>query len=198
LRTPIRDDRIADGKTVTFPIQHAVRFDPGGKLDADDWLVVPRERVRADLSLNSDLAGELVRLYTSAVGRRSLLPVRVVMEAGCIRLQAPLGKTAMLLVEPEWLLDDKRAETSWRIAGGFMLAHRVNYGGRFYLGVEWQDDNGLRVYSATRRFPPRLVDYLGVPRGIAVYHRTQGRSYKRVQEEFLKDVAAHVTAGAVE
>jgi hypothetical protein len=174
-------------------IQHKERFDAAGKLDADDWLILPHDELKSDFALDAALADEMVRCFLATVTRESILPLSLLNEPQGIRLQAPLGKTALVLWAPERIVDAQRAETSWRIAGGFLLAHRVDYGGRFYIGAEWQPDHALKLYSTIRRFPTRLINWFGIPRGIAFYHRTQGLAYERVQKKFLSEMASLVT-----
>jgi hypothetical protein len=177
---------------MSFHVEHSYRLDAQGKLDADDWLLIPRARLKPAFVLDEAFAAEMVRLYFETVAHWGAVPVKVEQDAHTIRLRAPLGKTAMIFAEPERIVNAQRVETSWRIAGGFLLAHRVNYGGRFYLGAEWQTD-ALKLYSTIRRYPPRLVAYLGGNRGAALYHQTQGRTHKRIQEKYLRQVAAQIT-----
>lgn len=176
-------------------IQHNYRFDAAGKLDADDWLELARAELKPGFVLDRAFADAMVRCYFNTVSRYSLLPAQVIQEGQTARVCAPLGKTVVVLAAPERIVDERRAETSWQIAGGFLLAHRVTYGGRFYLGAEWQPDGALKLYSTIRRFPPRLVSALGVARGVPVYFQTQGRVQRRVQENFLGALAAQLAQG---
>jgi hypothetical protein len=189
LPSTLRDARIA---AVNWAVQHAERFDAAGKLDADDWLVLPRAQLRADFELDAGLADEMARRYFEMLAGARPLPLRVAHEAQGVTLRAPLGKTALVFAEPERTMNAQRVETSWRIAGGFLLAHHVNYGGRLYVGAEWQAENVLKLYTTIRRYPPRLVNYFGVTRGVAVYRRTQGATYQTIQEKFLRTLAARV------
>jgi hypothetical protein len=174
---------------MSFDVAHNYRFDAQGKLDADDWLLLPRALLKADFALDEQLAQEMVRVYFETVAQWGLVHVKVEQDAHTIRLRAPLGKTAMVFAEQERQVNAQRAETSWRIAGGFLLAHRVSYGGRFYLGAEWQTD-ALKLYSTIRRYPPRLATYLGGKNGIALYDALQGNTHKQIQAHYLQRVAA--------
>jgi hypothetical protein len=178
---------------MSFKVEHNYRFDAAGKLDADDWVFVPRSALRADFTLDSAFADELAQCYFETVRTMSLLPLKLVSDTRGVRYLVPAGKTAIVFAEPERSVDALRVETSWLIAGGFMLAHRVNYGGRFYIGAEWAGDDGLKLYSAIRRYPPRLVNWFGVSRGVAVYNRTQGILHKQTTDRFLNEMAARVT-----
>ena len=186
-----RDAKIA---RMSFPVQYNERFDAQGKLDADAWLLVPRAALPAGFTLDTALADEMARCFFETVTRHSPLPLRMADQSQSVRLLAPLGKTALVLADAERIVDAARAETSWRIAGGFVLAHGVNYGGRFYLGAEWQADGACKLYSTVRRFPPRLVAYFSLARGIALYRRTQGATLRRLQERYLQAVVAMLTA----
>lgn len=173
------------------------RFDEAGKLDADDWLCLPRAQLKPTFALDAALAHEMAQLHFDFVRRMARLPVKVEDEPDGLRLRAPLGKTLLLLREAELIADGTRAETSWRIAGGFVLAHRVHYGGRFYIGAEWMDDGAtLKLYVSIRRYPPRLISYFGVPRGVAVYQRTQGRAYHQIEQAYLRELARRLKAEA--
>lgn len=172
-----------------FAVEHHYRFDAQNKLDVDDWLLVPRAQLKSDFALDDALAQEMVHLYLQTVTQTSVLPVNIEQDAQTIRLRAPLGKTALIFAEPERVVNAQRAETSWRIAGGFLLAHHVNYGGRFYLGAEWQTD-ALKLYSTIRRYPPRLAAYLGGKNGIALYDILQGNTYKQIQAQYLQRLTA--------
>lgn len=172
-----------------FTVEHHYRFDAQGKLDADDWLTVPRARLKPQYVLDGALAQDMVHLYFETVAQWGFIHVKVAQDANTIRLRAPLGKTALIFAEQECMVNAQRAETSWRIAGGFLLAHRVNYGGRFYLGAEWQSD-ALKLYSTIRRYPPRLAAYLGSKNGIALYDTLQGNTYKQIQARYLQRLAA--------
>lgn len=174
-----------------FHVEHKYRFDTQGKLDADDWVILPRAELNSAFTLDHALAQTMVKFYFETVAQSGIVPVTIAETAQSVQLQTFLGKTAMIFAEPERIVDAQRAETSWRIAGGFLLAHRVNYGGRFYLGAEWQTD-ALKLYSTIRRYPPRLIGYFGNPRGVAVYHRTQGRLHQQIQERFLRRIATSV------
>lgn len=189
LLSVMRDARIA---VMSFKVEHNYRFDSAGKLDADDWITIPRAELRADFLLDADFADEMVRRYSEMVAQAGP-GIRVVSDAQGVRYLAPLGKTAMVFAEPERIVDAERAETSWLIAGGFLLAHRVSYGGRFYIGGEWDKDGALKLYSSIRRYPPRLINWFGVTRGASLYHRTQGASHRQTQEKFLSAMAARVT-----
>lgn len=178
---------------MSFTVEHNFRFDAAGKLDADDWVLMPRRELRQGFSLDAALADEMVRRYFEIVAKATPF-VRVTRDAQGVRYIAPLGKTAMVFAEPERIVDPQRAETSWRIAGGFLLAHRVSYGGRFYLGAEWGKEDTLRVYGAIRRYPPRWISWLGIPRGIAVYQRTQGINHKQTMEKFLNAIVPTLTS----
>lgn len=173
-------------------VEHNYRFDGTGKLDADDWVLVPRAQLRPDLVLDDALADVMAQRYFEIVALKYRMLLKISHDTQGVRYLAPLGKTAMVFAEPERIADEQRAETSWRIAGGFMLAHGINYGGRFYIGAEWQDPGTLKLYSNIRRYPPRLINWFGVSRGIAVYHRTQGPTHKQIQETFLKEMALRV------
>ncbi len=177
---------------MSYVVQHQYRFDAQGKLDADDWLVIPRSDLAPSFQLDDVLAQTIVRFYFDAVAEFSILPIQVIQSAQSAQLRAPFGKTALIFAESERVVDARRAETSWQIAGGFLLAHRVNYGGRFYLGAEWQTD-ALKLYAAIRRYPPRVVNNFGIARGTALYRQTQERIHRRVQEKFLQRLAAHIT-----
>lgn len=174
-----------------FKVEHTYRFDAQDKLDADDWLLIPRAQLRPDFALDDALAQSLAQMYFEIVSHESMIPIKVAQEGSTIRLRIPSGKTALLFAEPERLVDAQRAETSWRIAGGFLLAHNVNYGGRFYLGAEWQND-ALKVYSTIRRYPPRLVTYWRGSNGIALYNMTQAKTHRQIQEKFLQQAAARI------
>lgn len=178
---------------MSFHVEHNYRFDTAGKLDADDWVLIPRARVRPAFALDAGFADDMARCYFEMVPQTSPLPVKIVHDAQTVRYVTPLGKTALVFAEPERIVDSARAETSWRIAGGFMLAHRVNYGGRFYIGAEWGKAGALKLYSSIRRYPPRLINWFGISRGTAVYARTQGVVHKQMQEKFLNAIAARVT-----
>lgn len=178
---------------MAFQVEHHYRFDAAGKLDADDWLFIPRAQLRQDFVLDAAFADEMVRQYFEITRRTSPLPIRIVNDVQGVRYLAPLGKTAMMFVEPERIADAQRAETSWRIAGGFLLAHRVNYGGRFYVGAEWDARDALKLYTSIRRFPPRLMNWFGIPGGIALYQRTQGAVHTQTQEKFLLTLARQIT-----
>jgi hypothetical protein len=180
---------------MSYTVQHNYRFDAQGKLDADDWLIIPRSELQAAFALDDVLAQDMARFYFQTVAQSGIVPVRIAQDAQTVQLRAPFGKTALIFADPERIVDAQRAETSWRIAGGFLLAHRVNYGGRFYLGGEWQNDS-LKIYSTIRRYPPRLAHSFGVARGIAVYHQTQGRLHKHIQEKFLRGLAAQLLSPA--
>jgi len=175
---------------MTFEVQHKARFDAAGKLDADDWLIIPREQLKPDFVLDAALADEMVRRFLATAAQQRVPSLRIMNDAQGVWMRAPLGKTALVLLEPERIVDAQRAETSWRIAGGFLLAHRVPYGGRLYLGGEWQPDGALKLYSTVRRYPPRLVQRFGV----GIYDRTQGLVYKQLQEKFLNEMARIVTS----
>lgn len=189
----MRDARIA---IMSFKVEHNYRFDSAGKLDADDWIILPRAELRADFLLDAAFADEMVRRYFEAVAQ-SVPGIRVVNDAQGVRYLVPMGKTAMVFAEPERIVDAERAETSWRIAGGFLLAHRVSYGGRFYIGAEWDKDGALKLYSTIRRYPPRLINWFGITRGPVLYHRTQGASHRQTQEKFLRATAVYVTHSRV-
>lgn len=178
---------------MSFKVEHNYRFDAAGKLDADDWVMIPRARVRSNFVLDDAFADEMARRYFELVEQTSLIPLKIMQDAQGVRYLAPLGKTALIFAEPERIVDARRVETSWRIAGGFMLAHRVNYGGRFYLGAEWDNPDVLKLYCTIRRYPPRLINWFGVARGTAVYGRTQGLVHKQIGEKFLQALALHVT-----
>lgn len=174
---------------MSFTVEHHYRFDAQNKLDADDWLLIPRAQLKPDFALDAALAQEMARMYFETVAQWGVVHVKVEQDAGTIRLRAPLGKTVMIFAEQEILVNAERAETSWRIAGGFLLAHRVNYGGRFYLGAEWQSD-ALKLYSTIRRYPPRLAAYWGGKNGIALYNALQGKTHDQLQTRYLQRVAA--------
>ena len=174
---------------MSFNVEHNYRFDAQNKLDADDWVLIPRAQLKPDFALDDALAQKMVQLYFEIVAQWGILRARVESNADTIQLCMPFGKTAMIFAEQERLVDAKRAETSWRIAGGFMLAHRVNYGGRFYLGAEWQND-ALKLYSTIRRYPPRLAAYLGGSGGIALFNALQGNTHKKIQTQYLERLAA--------
>lgn len=180
---------------MSFHVEHHTRFDGQGKLDADDWLVLPRTELGVDFALDDVLAQEMERLYFETIAQWGVVRVRVEQDARAIRLRAPFGKTAMVYSEPERLVNGQRAETSWRIAGGFLLAHGVNYGGRFYLGAEWQADT-LKLYSTIRRYPPRMVAFLRGTNGIALYNATQGKTHKQIHAKYLQTVAAKLVGTA--
>lgn len=180
---------------MSFKVEHNYRFDSAGKLDADDWVLVPRTALRADFALDSAFADEMARRYFELVRTTSPMPLKVVNDTRGVRYLVPVGKTAMVFSEPERSVDSKRVETSWLIAGGFMLAHHVNYGGRFYIGAEWEAGDALKLYSAIRRYPPRLLNWFGVSRGVAVYNRTQGRLHKQTMDRFLNEMASRVARG---
>ncbi len=182
---------------MSFKVEHDYRFDAAGKLDADDWLLIARAELRADFTLDAALADEMARRYFGIVARSSMIPLNIASDAQGVRYLAPFGKTALVFAEPERIVDAQRAETSWRIAGGFMLAHNVNYGGRFYIGAEWDKRGALKLYSSIRRYPPRLINWFGVTRGITVYHRTQGVMHKQTAAKFLNEIARQITHAAL-
>lgn len=174
-------------------IKYDSRFDAAGKLDADASLLLPRVELKPDLKLDASFADEMVRCYFAHVTRDNLIPMQVQTETGKIRVRSLLGKTAFLFEDGEQLIEAERVETSWRIAGGFMLAHRVTYGGRFFIGAHFEaGGSSLVLYTLIRRYTPRLVTYFGVARGTAIYQRTQGANYRVVQEKFLCDLAAQI------
>ncbi len=177
-------------RAMPLKTEHTFRFDAAGKLDADEWLTIPRTQLREDFVLDAALADKMARHYFEIVAQSSRPMVRVINDTQGVRYVSPLGKTAMIFAEPERLVDAQRAEISWRIAGGFMLAHNVNYGGRFYLGAEWQTPDALKLYTTIRRYPPRLTNWFGINGGIAVYHRTQEIMHRRIGTKFLNDIAA--------
>lgn len=178
---------------MSFPVLQSYRFDAQGKLDADDWLLIPRARLAPAFVLDEAFAYKMAQLYLDTVAQWGIVKTKVVPEANTICLRAPFGKTAMVFAEAEQLVDAKRAETSWQIVGGFLLAHRVNYGGRFYVGAEWAPD-ALKLYSSIRRFPPRLVATFGGRNGIALFNLTQGSAHKKIQAKYLARVAAEILA----
>jgi len=190
LRYRNRNAKIA---RMTFPVQHTERIDAQGKIDADDWLIIPPSDLGDRVPVDAALADRMAQLFFGTVSRASSVPLRVNDTAQAVHVLAPMGKTALILADPQRILDAQRAETSWSITGGFLLAHGVNYGGRFYLGAEKQGDGSLKLYSTLRRFPPRLAPYISVPRGIALYKRTQGATIQRIQTRFLQEMAAHLT-----
>ena len=177
---------------MSLTVEHNSRFDTQGKLDADDWLIIPRGALAPAFTLDDAFAEDMARVYFETVAQYGIVPVRIVQNPQTVQLYAPLGKTALIFAEPERTVDAQRAETSWRIAGGFLLAHRVNYGGRFYLGGEWQPDL-LKLYAAVRRYTPRLLYYFGNTGGIALYRQTQGRVHQNIQQKFLLTVATQIT-----
>jgi hypothetical protein len=179
-----------------LPVEHSYRFDAQGKLDADDWLMIPRTELHPGFAFTGSFADEMAQLYFETVLHTGRLPVKIVQNAQMVQLQTVGGKTALVFAEPERIIDAQRAETSWRIAGGFLLAHRVNYGGRFYVGAEWQP-NALKLYSTIRRYPPRLLGYFGNARGVTIYHQTQGKLHRQIQEKFLQHVAARILNSAL-
>lgn len=179
---------------MTFPVQHSERIDAQGRLDADDWVILPPGQLQGRGKPDAALAEEMARLYFETVRRASAIPLHIERQAQAVHILAPLGKTALILADPEQTVDDRRAETSWSIAGGFLLAHKVNYGGRFYLGAEAQSDGGIKLYSILRRFPPRLTPYIGIPRGFALYRRIPGSTIRGIQTQFLQVLAARLTA----
>lgn len=177
-----------------YTVNYEARFDAAGKLDADASLLIPRAELKPNLNLDPSFADEMVRCYFAHVTRDNLIPMHVQTETGKIRVRSLLGKTAFLFEDAEQLVEAERVETSWRIAGGFMLAHRVSYGGRFFIGAAIEQDSAaLKLYTLLRRYTPRLINYFGVRRGTAIYRRTQGANYHRIQEKFLNDVAAQIT-----
>ena len=177
---------------MALKVEHKYRFDVAGKLDSDDWLTIPRAELREDFVLDRALADTMAQHYFDVVKRSSGPAVKIVSDARGVRYLAPLGKTVMIFAEPERITDAQRAETSWQIAGGFMLAHGVGYGGRFYIGAEWQPNGALKLYVSMRRYPPRLINWFGVNGGISVYNRTQGVLHKRIGTSFLNDIASGV------
>ena len=177
---------------MSFQAEHSYRFDAQGKLDADDWLLIPRAHLRSDVQLDAAFADELVQRYFEMVKRTSPF-INILRDMQGVRYLTPLNKTAMLFAEPERIVDARRVETSWRIAGGFMLAHNVSYGGRFYLGAEWQSHDVLRIYSTIRRYPPRLMNWFGIARASAIYPRTQGWLHRRIGDLYLQAAAARLT-----
>lgn len=178
-------------------VMHHYRFDSAGKLDADDWLLVPRSELKADMELSPAFEENMRRRYLAHAERDSVIPTTVAAEADRIRLKSLLGKTALLLEDCERLVEANRVETSWRIAGGFMLAHRVTYGGRLFIGAAFEPgDPSLKLYARIRRFTPRLVNYLGARRGAAVYQRTLGAAQRRMHERFLRELAANLAGPA--
>lgn len=181
---------------MSFKVEHHCRYDAAGKVDADDWVVIPRAELRPNLQLESALADEMAKCYFDIVQKSSGW-MRVVRDAQGVRYLAPLGKTVMVFTDPERIADAQRVETSWRIAGGFMLAHRANYGGRFYIGAEWEASGALKLYSSIRRYPPRLTNWFGVARGIQVYKRTQAIIHQQTEAKFLNEMTARVTQQAV-
>ncbi len=178
-----------------FKVEHSYRFDAAGKLDADDWVLIPRAQLRDDFVLDAAFADEMARRYFELVERSTPL-LRVVRDAQGVRYAVPAGKTALLLADGERVVDAERAEISWRIAGGFLLAHHVNYGGRFYLGGEWTKPDALKLYTVIRRYPPRWTNWFGVALGSALYERTQGIAHKRMGETFLRALSADVSRAA--
>ena len=98
--------------------EHKFRFDAAGKLDADEWLIIPRAQLREEFVLDRALADKMARHYFEIVEQSSRPMVRVVSEPQRVRYLSPLGKTAMIFAEPEQIMDSQRVETSWRIAGG--------------------------------------------------------------------------------
>lgn len=177
---------------MSFKVEHNYRFDAAGKLDADDWVMLPRTQLRPDFALDAALAADMAQRYFKTLIASTPF-LNILQEPQGVRYLAPLGKTAMLFTEPERIVDPRRVETSWSITGGFLLAHRVNYGGRFYIGAEWDKPDMLKLYSSIRRYPPRLINWLGVKTGVAVYQRTQGLAHKQTEEKFLTEVAQHLT-----
>jgi hypothetical protein len=177
---------------MSFPVEHHYRFDAAGKVDADDWLLLPRAQIPPAFVLAPALADEMASSYFRAAQETSPLPIRIEQDARGVRYTAPFGKTALVFAAPERITEQGRVEISWSITGGFLLAHGVSYGGRFYLGAEWKSDDTLKLYSAIRRYPPRLINWFGVSRGIAVYQQTQGKLHKQVGERFLNEIAAHI------
>ena len=173
-------------------VEHKYRFDAAGKLDSDDWLTIPRASLRDDYVLDSAFADTMASHYFEVVKRSSGPAVKIVSDTQGVRYMAPLGKTVMIFSEPERIADAQHAETSWRIAGGFMLAHGVSYGGRFYIGAEWLPDGALKMYATLRRYPPRLINWFGINGGTAVYQRTQGVLHQRIGDTFLNDMAKRV------
>jgi hypothetical protein len=177
---------------MSLKTEHKFRFDAAGKLDADEWLLIPRAQLREEFVLDGALADKMARHYFEIVEQASRPMVRIVSDAQGVRYLSPLGKTAMIFADPEQIVDAQRVETSWRIAGGFMLAHNVNYGGRFYLGAEWQTPEELKLYTTIRRYPPRLTNWFGINGGVAVYQRTQRVFHERIGTRFLNDIAASI------
>lgn len=192
LRYAIRDAKIP---AMSFKVEHTFRFDAQGKLDADDWLVIPRAQLRENFALDAALAEDMAQTYFQCVIQKSLLPLTIAHETSSVRYLAPLGKTAMLFAEPERIVDAARAETSWRIAGGFVLAHNANYGGRFYIGAEWHGADAVKLYDTIRRYPPRLLQWFGKEFGAQLYPLSQGRLHQEIGEFFLQTIAARVTRG---
>lgn len=192
LLSAIRDAKIA---AMSFKVEHTFRFDAQGKLDADDWLVIPRAQLRENFVLDAALADEMAQTYFQCVIQKSLLPMTLANDTQSVRYLAPMGKTAMLFAEPERIVDAARAETSWRIAGGFVLAHNANYGGRFYIGAEWHDADTLKLYDTIRRYPPRLLQWFGKELGAQLYPLSQGRLHQQIGEFFLQTIATRVTRG---
>lgn len=181
---------------MSFKVEHKYRFDSAGKLDADDWVLIPRAQLRAGFVLDDALADDMAERYFKIVSASSMVPLKIIQDAQGVRYLAPLNKTAILLAEPERITDAQRVETSWQITGGFLLAHRVNYGGRFYIGAEWDKPDTLKLYSSIRRYPPRLTHWLsifGAPTSVALYNRTQGFVHQQTEEKFLRAVADHLT-----
>lgn len=177
---------------MALKVEHKYRFDAAGKLDSDDWLSIPRAELREDFVLDRALADTMAQHYFDAVKHSGGPAVKIVSDAQGVRYLAPLGKTIIIFAEPERITDAQRVETSWQIVGGFMLAHGVSYGGRFYIGAEWQPDGALKLYVTMRRYPSRLMNWFGVNGGIAVYNRTQGALHKRIGTAFLNQTAARV------
>ncbi|MCC7162947.1 MAG: hypothetical protein IT331_10675 [Anaerolineae bacterium] len=174
---------------MALKVEHKYRFDAVGKLDSDDWLVIPREELRKDFLLDAALADRMVQRYFETIKRSSGPAINIISDAQGVRYLAPLGKTMIVFSEPERIADAQRAETNWQIVGGFLLAHGVSYGGRFYLGAEWLPDGALKSYVTLRRYPSRLISWFGINGGIAVYQRTQGIFHKWISETFLNDAA---------
>ncbi len=171
-------------------VEHQHHFDPEGRLFAEHWLTIAREKIRPDFQLNAAFADQLAHAYFETVRRVNVGLYDPEFRDGGVWVHTFFGRDVLVFQNKRVDIQPQKTTVSWDITGGFMRARRVKDGGQFLIRAEWRDDGAqLKLSSALDSYAARLTEIFGRRLGAFIYDLTQGVSHQFIITKFLREQA---------
>ena len=171
-----------------FAITDNTRFDANKRLDSDQRVSIPCDRLTSEVTLNTTLVYRLAALYFATLERSVGALIKVNVDRQGIELIVRGRRAALRFGTGIPEITPSRAAIGWPITGGWALDGSADGRGTFHIGAEWDDvRENLSLFTRVENYTPSLTGPKASPlRGLA-YSLTQRKLHKLFTHRFLAE-----------